>query len=201
MYHVAESQEFRGRGRGWQASMACISRWLVGPGLGVGPEVQGVAAAAALEAVEDLVAGVDRGAAGGAGSRAVQGAWPTLLGAVNAQRSETEQAEDSRHVHGGADGGKVDGGTISDTGLTLPGTPALVLGLADELAAFTGLDELAIALGEDVEVTAGEPIRGREVADGAVQTDVVVIVASPSASAATAEGRDQLLLFQQRRAR
>ena len=46
-----------------------------------GPEVQGVAVAAALEAVEGVVVEVGGEAAARARGRAVQGAWASLLAA------------------------------------------------------------------------------------------------------------------------
>ena len=39
-------------------------------------------------------------------------------------------------------------------------------------AALAGLGQLAVALGEDLVVAAGELVVGRDVADGAVQADV-----------------------------
>jgi hypothetical protein len=42
-----------------------------------------------------------------------------LLNAVRRPRLEAEQAEHRRHADGGANGVEVDGGSISDTALTL----------------------------------------------------------------------------------
>ena len=139
---------------------------------GLGPEVEGVAAAAALEAVEGVLLQVGGEAAAGAGGGAVQGAGATLLGAVRGQGLEAEQVEDGGQGDGGADGGEVDGWPIGDNGLTLP---AAVLGLALLLTPFASLDQLAIAFGEDLRVAAFEPGLGRDVAEGAVQPDRVVM--------------------------
>ena len=66
----------------------CIVGALAG---GVGPEVEGVARAAALEAVEDVLLHVDGEAARGAARGAVQRARTPLLGALGAPGLEAEQ--------------------------------------------------------------------------------------------------------------
>jgi len=98
-----------------------------GEAVGVGPEVEGVAGAAAFEAVEDAVAVVDGEAAAGAGSGAVQGTGAALLGAVGGVRPEAKQREDVGHGDSGTDGVEVDGGALTDSGLTVV---LLVRGLA-----------------------------------------------------------------------
>ena len=111
---------------------------------GLGPEVEGVAGAAALEAVEGVLVEVGREAMAGAGGRAVQGAGATLLGAVGAVGLEAEQLQDGRHGEGGADGVEVDGRPGGSKGLSLL---PLVLGLALLFAAIAGLGQFAIAGG------------------------------------------------------
>src|SRR6266849_8100454 len=94
---------------------------------GLGPQVQGVAGAAAFEAMKVVLVQVGREAPARAMGRAVQGAGAALLGAVGAARLEAKQAEDGGHGDGGANGGEVHGGALTDSRLT---RPALVLGLA-----------------------------------------------------------------------
>ena len=57
---------------------------------GMGPEVEGIAGAAALKAVEGVLLEVGREATAGARSGAVQGARATLLGALAASESRGE---------------------------------------------------------------------------------------------------------------
>ncbi len=66
-------------------------------------------------------------AAAGSGGRTVQGTGAALLGTAAAVGLEAEQLQDGGHGDGGADGGEVDRGTSSDSGLTLR---AFALGLA-----------------------------------------------------------------------
>ena len=77
---------------------------------------------------------------------------------------------------GGADGGEIDGGPFgdrcSDNWLTLH---PFVLGLAFEFAGFAGLGEFAVAFVGDCFVVAFESVLGGDVADGAVESDVVVV--------------------------
>jgi hypothetical protein len=77
----------------------------------VGPEVEGVAGAAALEAVEGLLVEVGGEAAAGADGGAVQGAGAALLGAACGVGLELEQLQDGGEGEGGADGVEVDGGS------------------------------------------------------------------------------------------
>ena len=77
---------------------------------GLGPQVQGVAGAAALEAVEGVLFEVDGEAAAGAGRGAVQGTGAALLAAAAAAGLEAEQLQHGRHGDGGTHGGEVDGG-------------------------------------------------------------------------------------------
>jgi len=102
-----------GRGRqGWQRDVqafAQIDGGIVG-GLVVGlrPQVQRVAGAAALEAMEEVLVEVGREAAADAGRRAVQRARAALLGTTGAVGVEAEQLQDGGHADGGANGGEVD---------------------------------------------------------------------------------------------
>ncbi len=86
--------------------------------VGGGPEVEGVAGSAALEAVEGVGVGVDAEAAGGAAVRAVQGAGAALLAGVIGAGREAEQREHLGDGEGGSDGGEVDSRALSDSGLT-----------------------------------------------------------------------------------
>ena len=96
-----------------------------------------------------------------------------LLGAVGAVGLEAEQLQDGGHADGRADGGEVDGGPRRGSELK---PRLLVLGLALLLAAFAGLGQFAVACVEDLLVAAFELVLGRDVADGAVQADGVVMV-------------------------
>src|SRR5436190_272308 len=66
----------------------------------------------------------------------------------------------------------VDGGPSSDKGLTLA---AFVFGLACQATAFACLGEPAVAFVGDVFVSAIKAVFGGDVANGAVQADVVVV--------------------------
>ena len=90
------------------------------------PEVQGVAGASALEAMEDVQLEVGGEAAAGVGGRGVQGTGPAVLVGARAGGVAAEQLEDGGHVKGGADGVEVDG-RGSDSWLARRG---VVLGLA-----------------------------------------------------------------------
>src|SRR5204863_7953227 len=95
------------------------------------PEIQGVAAAAALEAVEQPIGQVDGEAAAGAGRRAVQRARATLLSAAAGPGPEAKQLQDCRHADRGADPAEVDGGALRHSLLTLLAVPSMfMLGLA-----------------------------------------------------------------------
>ena len=101
-----------------------------------------------------------------------KGHGPRCWRAVGAGGLEAEQVQDGGHGDGGANGGEVDGGARRDSGLSLR---LLVLGLPQLLAAFAGLGQFAVACGEDFLVAAVELVLGSDVADGAVQADVVVM--------------------------
>src|SRR4051794_30630401 len=166
-------------GRGWQRgqwdaqAIAKVDGGIVGrEAVRLGPQVQGVAGAAALEAVELLLLEIDAEATAGGGSRAGQRTGPPLLGAAAAVGLEAEQVQDGGDGEGGADGGEVDGGPRSDGGLR---RPLHELGLARLLAALAGLGELAIAVIGDLLVAVFEAVLGGDIADGAVQADGVVM--------------------------
>jgi len=95
--------------------------------VGLGPEIEGVAGAAAFEAVEDTVGVVDGEATAGAGSRAVQGTGTALLCAMGGVWAEAEQVQDVSHGDGGADGVEVDSGALRCRCLAMA---LFVLGLA-----------------------------------------------------------------------
>jgi len=140
--------------------------------VGVGPEIEGVAGAAAFEAVEHVALQVSGETAAGAMSRAVQRTWPALLSAAFRIGLPAEQVENSGDGDGGADGSKVDGGPSRDDGLR---RAALMLGLARQTASFAGRGEFAVAFVGNVFVSALKSILGGNVANGAVQADVVVV--------------------------
>ena len=118
--------------------------------VGGGPQLQGVAGAAALEAMERVRAGVDAEATSGAHGRAVQGTGTALLAGVVGAWHEAQQREHLGDRDGGADRGEIDGGTRRiRSRLDL-----FVAGLPHRFAAFAGLGELAIACGEDDGVVA-----------------------------------------------
>ena len=137
-----------------------------------GPEVEGVAAAVALEAVEQVAVEVGGEAAAGGGRGAVQGTRAASLGASGVGGPEAEQSQDVGHGCGGADGGEVDGGLRRDCGLR---RRMLSLALPQETAAFAGLGQLAVACVEYLLVASVELVLGGDVADGAVQADGVVV--------------------------
>ena len=144
----------------------------------MGPEVEGVAGVAALEAVEDILVEVCGEAASGAGSGAVQRARSAVLGALSGAGLPAEQLEDGGDRDGGADGDEVDGETRNgmwrDSVLTLS-SACIALGLAFVLTDFAGLGEFAVAFIGNGLVSSFEAILGSDVADGAVQADVVVV--------------------------
>ena len=121
--------------------------------------------------MEDMLFEVGGEAAAGGGVGTVQGTGTAVLGGVVGVDLEAEQSEDGGHGDGSADGGEVDGrvGSSSRAGRRV------VLGLAEQLAAFAGLGELAIAVGKDVLVAAVEFVFGCDITDGAVQADEVVM--------------------------
>src|SRR5580692_12923864 len=109
--------------------------------LGLGPQVQGIAGAIALETVEALGLSADAEAVGRASVGAVEGAGAALLAATIGAGHEAEQAQHLSDGDGGTHGSEVDGRTRLDPALLLfvPGVPHL-------FAAFAGLGQLAVAL-------------------------------------------------------
>jgi hypothetical protein len=144
-----------------------------GQALGLGPEVEGVSGAAAFEAVEDIGLQVDGEATAGAGRGAVQGTRSAVLG-VGSAWFEAEQCEDGGDGDGGADGGEVDGGRDrrrrGSQSLLL-----LVLVFADAFAVFAGVGESAVAFFGDELMSSFESVLGRDVADGAVEPNGVIM--------------------------
>src|ERR1700728_365604 len=132
--------------------------------LGLGPQVQGVAGAVALEAVEALGMSADAEAVGRASVRAVEGTGAALLAAVIGTGHEAKQAQHLSDGDGGTHGGEVDGRMRLGPALLLfvPGLPHL-------FAALAGLGQLAVALAMDGLVVAEQPVVGRDVAHGTVQ--------------------------------
>jgi hypothetical protein len=172
-------------------ALAQIEGGVVGRLLGgVGPKVQGVATAAALKAVEILLIEVGREAAAGATGRAVQRARAALLAAAAGGGLEAEQFQDGRHGDGGANGGEVDGWTRRVGGLTLR---LLVLSLTQFFATFTRLGQFAVAVVGDFLGAAVEFVLGRNVADGGMQADGVVmddVVGDDAAGIAERQGHE-----------
>ena len=140
---------------------------------GLRRKIERIAGSAALEAVEDIFVEVGGEATAGSRGRAVEGARPALLGAVGAVGLEAEHLQHRGHRDGRADSDEVDGGPRRGSELK---PQLLVLGLALLFASFAGVGELAVASVEDFLVAAFELIFGRDVADGAVQADVVVML-------------------------
>jgi hypothetical protein len=102
----------------------------------------------------------------------MEGAWSAELGAACVRgRGATEQFEDHGHGDGGADGGKVDR-RLGRSGLR---GRRVVLGLSQLFAAFASLGEFAIAFGVDGLVATFEHVLGCDVADGAVQSEFVIL--------------------------
>ena len=152
--------------------MTQVQRGIVGrQAIGRGPEVQGVAGFATLEAVEGVGLGVDTEALRGAHLRAMQWAGTALLAGVVGAWREAEQHQHLGDGDGGADGGEVDGGPRR-IGLLFE---LLVAGLSGLLAKFASLGEFAVALGEDGDILAKECVVGRDIADGAIQANSVVM--------------------------
>jgi len=100
---------WQGRQRDAEALAEVDGGSVRGETVGLGPEVQRVAGAAALEAMEALLLKVGGEAAAGAGGGAVQGAGAALLGTVGAVGLEAEQLQDGSQGDRGADGSEVDG--------------------------------------------------------------------------------------------
>ena len=125
------------------------------------PQVQSVARAVALEAMERMSAGVDAEATGGAMRRAVQGAGAALLAGVIAAWREAEQGQHLGDGDGGPHRDEVDGRTRR-VGLRFD---LLVAGLPQRFAAFARLGEFAIAFGMDGGIVAEELVLGRDVAN------------------------------------
>ncbi len=95
---------------------------------GLGPQVQGVAGAAALEAVEHVLVEVGREAVAGAGGRAVQRAGTALLRRrARCGSWQPSSCKTAAMVTSGSTAAKSMAGSRSDSGLTLL---SLVLGLA-----------------------------------------------------------------------
>jgi hypothetical protein len=103
---------------------------------GLDPEIEGIAAASALEAVEGVLLQVGGKAAGGAGRRAVQGAGAALLTAMAALGLEAEQVQDGNQSDRSANSSEVDGWTGTGIGVR---RRLLVLGLALLFATLAGL--------------------------------------------------------------
>jgi hypothetical protein len=137
---------------------------------GFGPEVEGISGSAALEAVEEVVVEVDGEATARARRRTVQGARAALLCAARALRLKAKQLEDGGDRDGSANGGEVDGGQCRGP----ERRATLVVGLTEQFAAFAGLGQFAVTLAEDLLGASLELVSGSDVADGAVQSDVVV---------------------------
>ncbi len=105
--------------------------------------------------------------------RAVQGAGSALLGAAGAVGLEAEQLQDGGHGDGGADGGEVDGGPRSDW----PWARMLARCWAWRscLRRSRASASLRSRASKISCVAAFELVLGRDVADGAVQADGVVM--------------------------
>ena len=85
----------------------------------------------------------------------------TVLRAPRARGQVAEQGQNFGQGDEGTHSGEVDAGARPDGAV-------LVCRLAEELAAFAGLGQLAIAGGQDLRAASFEFILGGEVADGAV---------------------------------
>ena len=120
--------------------------------------------------MERVGAGVDAEAASCAVGGTVQGTGAALLAVVIGACAEAEQRQHLGDRDGRPHGREVDGRTRRVRirfDLLVPRLPHL-------LAAFTRLGKLAIPFGMDGHVFSEEPVVGRDIADGAVQADVVV---------------------------
>src|ERR1043166_3229564 len=121
--------------------------------------------------MEVVLVGVGAEATTGAGVRAVQGTGAAVLGAELGVGLAAEQLKDSGDRHGGANGVEVDGGAGRLGALF----PALLACLPQLLAAVSSLGEFAIALAVNGLIVAEEFVLGGDVADGAVQANVIVM--------------------------
>ena len=146
-----------------------------GQAVGDGPQVQGVAGAVALEAMERVGVGVNAETACGSLSRAVQGTGAALLAGVVRARHEAQEGEHLGDGEGGPHGGEVDGGAWRIRACL----DLFVAGLPQLFAAFAGLGELAVAFGVDGFVVAEELVVGRDIADGPVPSTTSIPPSSP----------------------
>src|SRR6476646_7713977 len=90
--HLCSAGRGRQHGQGEAQSLAKVDSGIVGgESVGLSPQVQGVAGAAALETVEVLLFQVDAETAAGGGRRAVQRTGASLLAAARAVGLEAEQ--------------------------------------------------------------------------------------------------------------
>ncbi len=98
----------------------------------------------------------------------------SLLGASDSVGLKAEQLENGRHGDGRADGSEVDRRAWGSAwrGLLL----LLVLSEPQLFASFASLGELAVAVGVDLLVAACHLVLGSDIADGAVQADVVIVL-------------------------
>ena len=98
-------------GNGKGESAAQIEGGVVGRlPCGVGPEIELVAGASALETMKDLLLEVDGKAASGSAGRTVQRTGSPLLRTVRRAGLKTQQLQHALHGDGGADGGEVEAG-------------------------------------------------------------------------------------------
>src|ERR1700676_168705 len=102
----------------------------------------------------------------------MQGARATLLSTVNATGLEAEQLQDGCQGDRSSDGVEVDGRAWAGPGWLTAGR---VLSLALLFATLACLGQFAVAGVQDLLVTAFEFVLGGDIADGAVQTDLVVM--------------------------
>jgi hypothetical protein len=121
--------------------------------------------------VESVSVQVDAEAAGRVGVGAVQRTGAALLASVAGLRHEAQQGEDLGDGDGRPQGREVKGWARAIEWCWR----LLVLGLAQLLAALASLGQFAVALSEDFLVPTVEFVFGRDVTDGAVQADQIVI--------------------------
>ena len=101
-----------------------------------------------------------------------KGQAAALLAVVIGTGREAQEGQDLGDGDGGTDGGEVNGGAFGIGA----GFELVMAGLPHALAAFAGLGELAVACGMDGGIVAEQAVVGGDVADGAVQADMVVMV-------------------------